>query len=115
MATKTFSWVPLAEPSGEYRIRTHTAQFGDGYTQDAGDGINNESSNWPLNFEVDETKAKAIVAFFRDHGGFKPFKWTPPLATSSKLFVAKGYTVQPVFSKCKMYRISVTFEERFAS
>lgn len=46
MALETFNWSPRVNPSQDVTMRTREAQFGDGYTQTSGDGLNppNESS-----------------------------------------------------------------------
>ncbi|MCP5854454.1 phage tail protein, partial [Klebsiella pneumoniae] len=44
----TFTWCPYIEPTGSGTFRVRSAQFGNGYRQVAGDGINNEVQSWPL-------------------------------------------------------------------
>jgi len=41
--TETFTWSPRVDPEGTSTFRVLRAQFGDGYAQEAGDGIHNET------------------------------------------------------------------------
>jgi len=76
---QTFTWSPTSEPTGEEQFRVMTAQFGDGYKQTAGDGINNTAQSWPVQFVGSAAYITQIRDFLRAHGGVKPFFWTPPL------------------------------------
>lgn len=42
MAVETFTWCPMVEPTVTITQRVMKAQFGDGYSQAVGDGINNK-------------------------------------------------------------------------
>jgi phage-related protein len=77
MALDTFSWPTQGMPEGTYDQRVRTAQFGDGYKQVAGDGINPETQTWPLMFNGKEQEMLPILTFFRTHT-IKSFIWTPP-------------------------------------
>lgn len=110
---QTFTWQPLTNPIGKHNFRTLTAQFGDGYVQEVSDGINNLVSSWQLSFQDMASGITPIVTFLNDHRGYKPFKWTPPLSSVSKLYVVKEYDVQVIAGACPIYRLTATFEERF--
>lgn len=110
---QTFSYTPLSGAVGDFQFNVFKAQFGDGYTQEVGNGINNLTSQWPLSFEVLETDAKQIISFFKNHSGFLPFKWTPPLEDSPRVFVVNKYKVTVIAGQCPLYRIDATFEERY--
>ncbi|MEJ1267166.1 phage tail protein [Pantoea ananatis] len=43
MATDTFTWEVRLQPSEQINVATNAAQFGDGYKQVSGRGINDES------------------------------------------------------------------------
>lgn len=79
MALETFTWSPRVSPSQTVSMRTRKAQFGDGYTQVSGDGINPRSQEWDLNFVGTEAYIQAIKAFLDRHEGQKSFQWKPPL------------------------------------
>ncbi|MEQ9911973.1 phage tail protein [Pectobacterium polaris] len=66
-------------PEGAFTQRTRSIQFGDGYRQRSGDGINGESQSWPLTFVGDNSYVQPIVSFLRRHKGYTAFQWTNPL------------------------------------
>ncbi|HEI8864638.1 TPA: phage tail protein [Serratia odorifera] len=43
MSIEAFTWRVLGQPEGNPKQRVRTAQFGDGYKQVSGDGINPET------------------------------------------------------------------------
>lgn len=106
----TFTWCPFIEPTGTGTFRVRSAQFGNGYKQVAGDGINNESQSWPLTFKGDESYVKQILAFLRAKAGYIPFRWTPPLGEES-WFTCTTYGVTPLGGGA--YTLSATFEQYF--
>ncbi|HGE6046457.1 TPA: phage tail protein [Vibrio cholerae] len=110
MALQEFTYCADKEATGTLEFRTRTAQFGDGYQQSAGDGINNRRQSWPLTFTKKKTEAEAIKAFFDDHEGCKAFAWKPPLSPIG-LYVVASYSVLPLGAG--LYRISATFNETF--
>lgn len=78
MAIETFDWVPDDEATADGSFRTRKAQFGDGYAQVSGDGLNGEEESWPLSFGGLAEEIAPILSFVRRHGGHKAFLWTPP-------------------------------------
>jgi len=105
---ETFIWAPQLEPTGEIDFRTLKAQYGDGYSQVADDGINPELEIWSLSFCYDAATSAAIEAFLRRHRKSTRFLWTPPGGTQG------AYLASP-FQKVPMYRggpvrITVKFE-----
>lgn len=51
MAAEVFTWCPVPGASVDYEYSTRAAQFGDGYEQESGSGINNERQVWSLTFD----------------------------------------------------------------
>lgn len=111
MAIETFTWCPRVNAQQEVSFRTRKAQFGDGYTQVAGDGLNTRSQAWTLEFTGNEAYISAIKAFLDRHGGTKSFQWTPPLE-SAGLYRCAGYKPTPLGNK--KYNLSVTLEQAYA-
>lgn len=74
----TFTFVPVYGASDETQTRVKTAQFGDGYQQRAGDGINNVLRAWNLTFSKTTNDMASITAFLENEGGVTSFLWTPP-------------------------------------
>lgn len=112
MAYETFTWCPQNETEGRSEFRVLSTQFGDGYRQEVGDGINNEERSWPLLFAGYERDIKPVRDFLRRHAGFKPFLWIPPMETEHGLFVAREFSLKPMCGK--FYTLTATFEERFS-
>ena len=55
------------------------AQFGDGYVQRAGDGINTNLEVWNLTASnIPISVGEAIDTFLSTHGGHTSFEWTAP-------------------------------------
>jgi phage-related protein len=82
MAVETFSWCPKVASQVDTSFRTRKAQFGDGYAQVAGDGINPVTPQWSVSFTGDEAYIQAIKNFLNRHAGWKSFIWKPPLEPS---------------------------------
>lgn len=69
MAVETFSWCPKVASQVDTNFRTRKAQFGDGYAQVAGDGINPVTPQWSVSFTGDEAYIQAIKTFSTDMPG----------------------------------------------
>ncbi|SEJ31542.1 Phage-related protein [Azotobacter beijerinckii] len=111
MPIETFTWAPALDAQGETAFRTRTAQFGDGYAQVVGDGINNKQQSWPLTFIRKGAEAQAILDFFDRHAGYKGFLWTPPLGQLG-LWRVSTHSLRPMGGG--LYTIAATFEQAFA-
>lgn len=109
--TDTFTWASTGTPSGTVTLRVRTAQMGDGYSQEVGDGINAKVQSWPLIFVGSKAEMLPIVAFLDAHAGYIGFNWTPPLGVQG-LYKAPTYAMSPVGGG--VYTINVTFQEKFA-
>lgn len=79
MAIEIFTWSPRVNPQQTVNFRVRKAQFGDGYAQVSGDGINTRSQDWELSFVGTEDYIRPIKQFFDRHAGTRAFQWTPPL------------------------------------
>lgn len=79
MTLETFTWSPRVNPTQTVSMRVRKAQFGDGYIQASGDGINTRSQEWDLNFVGTESYIEEIKAFLDSHEGYRAFQWKPPL------------------------------------
>lgn len=110
MATEEFTWCPDNGADGDVSHRTLDVQFGDGYKQVAGDGINTRSMVWNLTFQRDQEEVFAVKAFLDRHGGVKPFFWQPPMELKG-LYIAKGY--KPAAIGGRLHSLQVTFEQFF--
>jgi phage-related protein len=75
----TFTWSVSYSSSKSVKPRVKQAKFGDGYSQESPDGINNVAEEWSVSFEnIDVSTFTNIETFFKDHGGYIAFDWTTP-------------------------------------
>ncbi len=105
-----FTWCPLIEPTGTGTFRVRAAQFGDGYRQVAGDGINNLSESWPLTFKGTSAYITEILSFLKARKGYIAFTWTPPLGEQA-LWTCETYGSNPLGGG--MHTLTATFEQYF--
>ncbi|WP_434681373.1 phage tail protein [Pseudomonas sp. R1-18] len=110
MAVETFTWCPSKGTSSTPSYRTRSSQFGDGYEQVVGDGINNKQDSWPLSFTESRDEALLIKSFLDRHGGYKAFFWTPPLGELG-LYRATAPSVTPIGGG--VYTLTSTFTQTF--
>jgi phage-related protein len=111
MAIDTFIWTPTGTPVGDETYRNLKAQFGDGYEQSAGDGLNTVSESWPLTFTgVKNGYITPIRAFLRAKRGITPFYWTTPFGDTI-LCKADGLSSSPVGGG--VFTVTVTFRQVF--
>jgi phage-related protein len=88
----TFPNYKIDSDSGYTREpRILSAGFGDGYSQEVGDGINPYNERWDLKFS-NRPKADvlAIKTFLDTQNGATPFDWTPPDEASVKKWRMRG-------------------------
>ncbi|AVX37917.1 phage tail protein [Yersinia massiliensis] len=90
MVIKVFTFCPRVEATAKTEFRTREIQFGDGYIQRAGDGINTKSTEWTLQFIGDWDYIKPILDFLDEHQGHTAFEWTNPMGELG-LYVCKAY------------------------
>lgn len=106
---ETFDFTIQTRPTGTRTIRTRKAQFGDGYSQEAADGINVRQQVWNISWEGNFDQARLIADFFNRHDGYKAFYWTPPNQSIPLKFTCKEWQEIPhVGSQVK---ISATFTQ----
>ncbi|UAN43834.1 phage tail protein [Serratia sp. JSRIV001] len=112
MAIDTFTWRIQGQPEGSYAQRVRTAQFGDGYKQVAGNGLNIETQTWPLSFTGQKAQMLPLLEFARSHTT-KSFFWTPPYGVKGLYrVVADSIKATPVGGS--VMTVSATFEQAFA-
>lgn len=106
----TFTWRPDKAAPAAMTQRTRSAQFGSGYKQEAGDGLNTETQSWALTFTGNKARIKAILTFLRTQGGYKAFIWSTPL-DGPLYFKCKAYNPSPAGGTA--WTLSATFEQTF--
>lgn len=110
MALQTFNWSPRNGPVGDIQFRTRSAQYGDGYEQVTGDGINSETQSWPLTFVGLNEDIRPILKFVREHGETRAFKWVNPLG---ELGLYRATQIKPTVMDFARMSLSVTFVTAF--
>lgn len=113
MSLQTFPASPgpsKADP--DTTVRVNEAQFGDGYTQTTGDGLNAISDTYSVAWGL-LTKAEldAFVDFLKAHGGTLAFLWTPPRDSAARQWKCKGWRTQNLNGG--WFALSATFKESF--
>lgn len=113
---RVFTWRPLVETPGGVRFRVLKAQFGDGYSQTVGDGINNRTQSWNLTFRGSHEFIREIMAFLDEHGGALRFLWTPS-GMDQYMYSCEGYDIINHVSETPNSKgvasLTCTFEQRF--
>ncbi|WP_337262962.1 MULTISPECIES: phage tail protein [unclassified Serratia (in: enterobacteria)] len=115
MVLETFNYCARVNPVGDYTFRVREVQFGDGYKQRVGDGLNNESQSWQLTFTNNEQITIEIRDFFKRHAGYKAFKWTSP-SLEPGLYTCKTYQITALGKNSRgklMFQLAATFETAF--
>ena len=114
--TDTFTWIPDDGPSGEKNVRANILQFGDGYKQIIGDGLNTLEQSWSLTFNRDYSEIDAIEDFLVAHStgtaGPVSFFWTPPGPNAVQgYYFCLSWRVSP--RSGQNATLSATFEQAF--
>lgn len=112
MATPTFNWVVSTQASATIGYVVRTAQFGDGYAQDVGEGINNKTESWEVSFTGSDTDVIAIMEFLDALGGYKSFFWTNPLG---KIGLYKCKDPKPMEVGGNTFSFTGTFVKSYAA
>ncbi|WP_329767987.1 phage tail protein [Stenotrophomonas muris] len=107
---ETFDWPVRVGVQGSGRFAVLSASFGDGYSQTAADGLNNERQQWPVSFVGYGADIAPILAFLRARKGAESFLWTPPLGQQG-LYTCKEYNVTAHGNDA--HTLSATFEQTF--
>lgn len=110
MAIEQFKWRTERGSPPEITYRVRTAQFGDGYKQEAGDGPNNKEDSYPISFTGPQSAVLKIMAFFDRHAGAKAFLWTTPLGQLG-LFTCKNPVPTPMGGS--VFKLTATFDRAF--
>lgn len=97
-------------------FRALRADFGDGYAQEAGDGINTRREAWRISaaghWETDSgMPVREISEFLDAHAGYLAFEWVTPLGKTKLFKCRQGYSL--VSQGAGNFAITATFEEVF--
>jgi phage-related protein len=107
-----FVWVPDFGAAGTKKPNVSVIKFGEGYEQRSSFGMNTSPESWSLSFNNrDQAEFILINDFLSARGAVEAFSWTPPDATTARIFVCREWTKTRV--KGTFYSISATFDEVF--
>lgn len=95
MAIITFT--PPVNPSQDSSLvkqpNVLSISFGDGYSQRAAQGINNNPAKFDWSWSgLDQTDADAIFNFFEARAGHEAFYYTPPFEITARKFICTNYS-----------------------
>ena len=100
---------PFYGSAPQKSFRTLSADFGDGYSQRLGDGLNTTIETWNLKWSVLTTAEKdVIVNFLDEREGYKAFNYTMPTESTSKKWICKSYKAEPL--QPGLFSITASFE-----
>jgi len=83
-------------PRKSMKPRVLRANFGDGYSQRAGDGINLLEETWSVEWEnLDSTEVVALETQLEDARGVDAITWTPHGESTAKKFTISQWDINP--------------------
>jgi phage-related protein len=106
----TFTWRPDKSAPGTFDQSVRAAKFGNGYTQRAADGINNETQSWNLTFTGNKSRIAEIVKFLRKQEGYKAFIWSAPF-DGPLYFICSSFN--PTDLGGSAWALTATFEQTY--
>ena len=110
--TDTFNWRTRKTAQGTENVRTLQAQFGDGYKQIVGMGINDKSETWNLDWTGTRSEAAVLRAFLMSHVTAS-FWWTNPWGEKN-IYRVKADSFSVSFPSGIKATVAFTFEQAFA-
>ena len=97
-----------SKPQVEFRILS--ADFGEGYTQRVGDGLNTKIEKWDMTWNNLTTGEKDVIINFLDaREGAEAFNFTMPGKSSSEKWICNRYQATP--TNPSFFSISAEFEK----
>lgn len=110
MDLQTFKWKVLVDSSGGKDFRVRKVQFGDGYEQVAGDGINNKKTTHNLRVIGNKVEMREVCDFLEAHSGYIPFIYKDPF-DGEGVFLCDKYSFDPIASD--LYKVSFTAKQAY--
>lgn len=109
--TNTFTIKPDLAPAGKHSVRVLSVNYGDGYTQDTGNGINTDNPVWTVNFSNrNAADFTTLRAFLTALAPGERFYWTPSSPSAVQgLYKCTEWTETPYINGGSAHTISCTF------
>lgn len=113
MTIESFSWgiQSSSQPTVKSTDTIHKVQFGDGYAQVSGVGLNDEKLSFSYGFTGRPELGLEIYAFLRRHKT-KSFSFKPPYGELA-LWRVEADSLQKVVKSKTVMTITATFEQAF--
>lgn len=113
MAIEIFAWPIQAgsQPTISSKDNIRKVQFGDGYTQVSGTGLNDEQLIFSFSFSGNIDTAMDIYAFLRRHKTAS-FAFKPPFGEMT-LWRVQGDSLQYSVASKRIVNITALFEQAF--
>ncbi len=81
----TFTYIADNGAQLSVKPRVLESNFGDGYSQRVGDGINIRNRKWSLSFNSrTDAEIAPIISFLETQNGISSFDWLPPYGATGK-------------------------------
>ena len=114
MGIDVFAWKIQAsgQPAVTVKDNIRKVQFGDGYTQVSGNGLNSETLNYAFSYTGNKDTGLEIYAFLRSHKT-KSFSFQPPYGELA-LWRVQADSLQLIIKSKKLITITAIFEQAFA-
>lgn len=109
MGNRVFDFQVETKPTGQINFQVKKAQFGDGYAQKVGNGLNNKFSTWNITVDNDYEYIELVKDFLDDHKGYMSFLWTPPNQATALRFTCASYGEVPHVGT--QSRLTAVFEQ----
>jgi len=88
------------------------SEFGDGYTQRVGLGLNPVRESWMVAFkDISAAEKDAAVAFLKAKAGAEAFYWTPIGETTPRIYTCQEWL--PVPQEGELWTLTAIFVEEF--
>ncbi len=110
---ETFNFDVEAGAVGDVSQRTWQNEFGDGFVQTGGVGINTKSQTWDLvhtGVDAEGEELPELLAFLDRHEGYKSFRYSPP-GEAEGWYRASGYKKKAL--GFDIYTVTFTVKQAF--
>lgn len=104
-----FYWVADYGLSEDSEPRVLKAQFGDGYSQRAADGLNSNMRKWRVRVAANPAVIDTLRDFLKAKGGHLSFTWTVPATTEEVRVVCTKWN--RLYDSYGTHTMSCDFEE----
>jgi len=109
MGNRVFGFTVETRPQGTVQHKVKKSQFGEGYAQKAGNGLNGKFSTYVVTVDGDYDYVQEARDFLDDHKGYMSFLWTPPNYPGPLRYTCETYT--EVSHVGEQSRLTATFEQ----